>query len=47
LSFPQSGVILPQWRSSTRTKNDIEVCFTFDVDDEGNLLVIVTLMRTT
>ena len=26
-------------------KNDVEVCFCFEVDDEGNVLVIVTLMR--
>lgn len=35
-----------KWRYVGR-KHDIEVCFTFDVDDEGNLLVIVTVMRTT
>ena len=33
-----------KWRYLGR-KNDIEVCFTFDVDDEGNLLIILTLMR--
>ncbi len=33
-----------KWRYLAR-KNDVEVCFTFDVDDDGNLLVIVTVMR--
>lgn len=33
-----------RWRYLAR-KNDVEVCFTFDVDDEGNLLIIVTVMR--
>jgi len=33
-----------KWRYLAR-KNDVEVCFTFDVDEDGNLLVIVTVMR--
>jgi hypothetical protein len=32
------------WRYLAR-KNGVEVCFTFDVDEDGNLLVIVTVMR--
>ena len=32
------------WRYLVR-KHDVEVCFTFDGDDEGTLLVIVTVMR--
>jgi hypothetical protein len=31
-----------KWRYLAR-KNDVEVCFTFDVDEDGNLLV--TVMR--
>jgi hypothetical protein len=33
-----------KWRYRAR-KNDVEVIFTFDVDDEGNLLVVITVMR--
>jgi hypothetical protein len=33
-----------RWRYSGR-KNGINVIFTFDTDEEGNLLVIVTLIR--
>lgn len=33
-----------KWRYLAR-RNDVEVCFTFDVDDEGNMLIIVTVMR--
>lgn len=33
-----------KWRYLAR-KRDVEVCFTFDIDDEGNLLVIVTVIR--
>jgi hypothetical protein len=33
-----------KWRYGAR-KNHLEVIFTFDLDDEGNLLVIVTVMR--
>jgi hypothetical protein len=33
-----------KWRYLAR-KNDVEVCFTFDVNEDGNLLVIVTVMR--
>jgi hypothetical protein len=33
-----------KWRYCAR-KSDIEVVFTFDIDDEGNLLVVVTVMR--
>lgn len=32
------------WRYSGR-KNDICVIFTFDVDDDGNRLIIVTIIR--
>lgn len=33
-----------KWRYLAR-KNDVEVCFTFDGDEDGNLLVILTVMR--
>ena len=33
-----------KWRYLAR-KQAVEVCFTFDVDDEGNLLVLVTVIR--
>jgi hypothetical protein len=33
-----------RWRYLGR-KNDVEVCFTFDVDEEGNLLLVVTIMK--
>ena len=39
-----SSCVAGKWRYSGR-KNGVEVIFTFDVDDEGNLLVIVTLIR--
>jgi hypothetical protein len=32
-----------KWRYLAR-KNDIEVCFTFDADEEGNLLILVTVI---
>jgi hypothetical protein len=44
-SLRTDSCVAGKWRYIGR-KNDIEVCFTFDVDDEGNLLVIITLMRT-
>jgi hypothetical protein len=33
-----------RWRYLAR-KNEVEVCFTFDVDDDGSLLVLVTVIR--
>jgi hypothetical protein len=33
-----------KWRYCAR-RNDVEIIFTFDHDDEGNLLVVVTVMR--
>lgn len=36
--------VVGKWRYLAR-KNDVEVCFTFDVNEDGNLLVIVTVMR--
>lgn len=33
-----------KWRYLAR-KSDVEVVFTFDVDEDGNLLVVVTVMR--
>jgi hypothetical protein len=33
-----------KWRYIGR-KNDVEVCFTFDVDEDGELLIVVTVMR--
>jgi hypothetical protein len=33
-----------KWRYLAR-KHDVEVCFTFDIDEEGNLLVLVTVIR--
>lgn len=32
------------WRYLAR-KNDVEICFCFEVDEDGNVLVVVTLMR--
>jgi len=32
------------WRYLAR-KHDVEVCFCFDTDDDGNVVVVVTLMR--
>lgn len=32
------------WRYLAR-KNDVEVCFAFDLDEDGNVLVIVTVIR--
>jgi hypothetical protein len=32
------------WRYLAR-KNDVEVCFCFEVDEDGNALIIVTVMR--
>ena len=32
------------WRYIAR-RNDVEVVFTFDVDDEGNTLIIITVIR--
>src|SRR4051812_29646505 len=32
------------WRYLAR-KNDVEVCFMFDTDEEGNMLIIITVMR--
>jgi hypothetical protein len=33
-----------KWRYLGR-RNDVQVCFTFDVDEEGNLLLVVTVMK--
>jgi hypothetical protein len=33
-----------RWRYLGR-KNDVEVCFTFEIDDDGELLIVVTVMR--
>jgi hypothetical protein len=33
-----------KWRYLAR-RSDVEVCFTFDIDDDGNLLVLVTVIR--
>ncbi len=33
-----------RWRYIGR-KNEVEVCFTFEVDDDGELLIVVTVMR--
>ncbi len=32
------------WRYHA-SKEDLDVCFTFDVDDQGNALIIVTVIR--
>lgn len=32
------------WRYLAR-KNDVEVCFCFDTDEDGNVLIVVTLIR--
>lgn len=32
------------WRYLAR-RNDVEVCFAFGVDDHGNMLIIVTVIR--
>jgi hypothetical protein len=39
-----TSCVAGKWRYCAR-RNGIEVVFTFDVDDEGNLLVVVTVMR--
>lgn len=39
-----SSCVAGKWRYSARRKG-VEVVFTFDVDDDGNLLVVVTVMR--
>jgi hypothetical protein len=36
--------VVGKWRYLGH-KNDVEVCFTFDVDEEGNLLLVVTIMK--
>jgi hypothetical protein len=33
-----------KWRYIGR-KNEVEVCFTFEVDEDGELLIVVTIMR--
>lgn len=39
-----NSCVAGKWRYLAR-KGNVEVVFTFDVDDDGNLLVVVTVMR--
>lgn len=39
-----NSCVAGKWRYLAR-KTGVEVVFTFDVDDDGNLLVVVTVMR--
>lgn len=43
-ALTSSGCVARKWRYLAR-RAGIEVVFTFDVDDDGNLLVVVTVMR--
>ena len=43
-SHSTDSCVAGKWRYCAR-RNDLEVIFTFDVDEEGNLLVVVTVMR--
>ncbi len=51
LAALSSGALSPDGSSGDGTcrylarKNDVAVCFCFDVDEDGNLLVIITVMR--
>lgn len=39
-----NSCVAGKWRYCAR-RNGIEVIFTFDLDEEGNLLIVVTVMR--